>query len=181
MRSFHTNHFNFSYMMLKKLLTLVLLLTALGTQAQENAGLPKVQLKDLQGSGIDVSELHTPGQPLIISFWATWCTPCKKELSNYAELYKDWQNEFQVKVVAISIDDARNTAKVKAYVNGVKWPFQVLLDPNEDMKRSLNFQTVPYTILIDGEGKIIYRHNSYVEGDEYVMEEKLKKLTSGAR
>jgi thioredoxin-related protein len=62
-------------------------------------------------------------------------------------------------------------------VNGVKWPFQVLLDPNEDMKRSLNFQTVPFTILINKEGKIIYRHNSYVEGDEFVMEEKLKKLS----
>lgn len=130
---------------------------------------------------VNIQDLATTGEPLIVSFWATWCTPCKKELSNYAELYADWQKDFKVKVVAISIDDARNTAKVKAYVNGVKWPFQVLLDPNEDMKRSLNFQTVPFTILIDGNGKIIYRHNSYVEGDEFVMEEKLKKLTSDAR
>lgn len=165
---------------MRTLLTVVVLLLGLSAQAQEQAGLPNVQLKDIQGNVVKLQDLTTAGEPLIISFWATWCTPCKKELSNYAELYEDWQKDFKVKVVAISIDDARNTAKVKAYVNGVKWPFQVLLDPNEDMKRSLNFQTVPFTMLIDGNGKIIYRHNSYVEGDEFVMEEKLKKLTSGA-
>lgn len=165
---------------MRKLLTVVALLLGLSSQAQEQAGLPNVQLKDIQGNVVNMQELTTAGEPLIISFWATWCTPCKKELSNYAELYEDWQKDFKVKVVAISIDDARNTAKVKAYVNGVKWPFQVLLDPNEDMKRSLNFQTVPFTMLLDGNGKIIYRHNSYVEGDEFVMEEKLKKLTAAA-
>lgn len=140
-----------------------------------------MQLKDINGNLVNIQELATLGEPLIVSFWATWCTPCKKELSNYSDLYADWQKDYKVKVVAISIDDARNTSKVKAYVNGVKWPFLVLLDPNEDMKRSLNFQTVPFTMLLDGNGKIIYRHNSYVEGDEFVMEEKLKKLISDAR
>jgi thiol-disulfide isomerase/thioredoxin len=166
---------------MKKLLFGLLLFTGFNVSAQEQlASLPNVNLKDLQGNTINISELATEGKPLIISFWATWCTPCKKELSNYADLYEDWQSDFGVEVVAISIDDARNTAKVKSYVNGVKWPFLVLLDPNEDMKRSLNFQTVPFTILIDKAGKIIYRHNSYVEGDEYVLEDKLKKLSETA-
>jgi cytochrome c biogenesis protein CcmG, thiol:disulfide interchange protein DsbE len=163
---------------MKKLLLGILLIAGFQAAAQEKqAGLPNVTLKDLQGNTVNIAELASEGKPLIVSFWATWCTPCKKELTNYADLYEDWQADFGVKVVAISIDDARNTAKVKSYVNGVKWPFQVLLDPNEDMKRSLNFQTVPFTILIDKDGNIVYRHNSYVEGDEYVMEEKLKKLS----
>lgn len=163
---------------MKKLLLGILLFAGFHAAAQEKqASLPNVTLKDLQGNTVNIAELATEGKPLIVSFWATWCTPCKKELTNYADLYEDWQADFGVKVVAISIDDARNTAKVKSYVNGVKWPFQVLLDPNEDMKRSLNFQTVPFTILIDKDGNIVYRHNSYVEGDEYVMEEKLKKLS----
>ncbi|MDP2189365.1 MAG: TlpA disulfide reductase family protein [Sphingobacteriaceae bacterium] len=164
---------------MKKLLLGILLIAGFQAAAQEKqAGLPNVTLKDLQGNTVNIAELASEGKPLIVSFWATWCTPCKKELTNYADLYEDWQANFGVKIVAISIDDARNTAKVKSYVNGVKWPFQVLLDPNEDMKRSLNFQTVPFTILIDKNGNIVYRHNSYVEGDEYVMEEKLKKLSA---
>jgi thiol-disulfide isomerase/thioredoxin len=166
---------------MKKLLFHLFLVLGLSAQAQENqASLPNVSLKDLQGNTVNIAELATTGQPVILSFWATWCTPCKKELTNYADLYEDWQADFGVKIVAISIDDARNTAKVKSYVNGVKWPFDVLLDPNEDMKRSLNFQTVPFTMLLDKNGKIVYRHNSYVEGDEYIMEEKLKKLSEVA-
>jgi len=145
-------------------------------QPSGQSSIPEVSLRDTDGNLVELRSLIRPGKPTIISFWATWCAPCKKELSNYAELYADWQKEFDVEVLAISIDDSRNSAKVKSYINGVKWPFRVLLDPNEDMKRALNFQTVPFSLLIDGEGRIAYRHNSYVEGDEYVMEEKLKKL-----
>ncbi len=147
-------------------------------QASAQSSIPEVSLRDSDGNLVALRSLIRPGKPTIISFWATWCAPCKKELSNYAELYADWQKAFDVEVLAISIDDSRNSAKVKSYINGVKWPFRVLLDPNEDMKRALNFQTVPFSLLIDGEGRIAYRHNSYVEGDEYVMEEKLKKLTA---
>jgi thiol-disulfide isomerase/thioredoxin len=146
------------------------------SQPAYQSSIPEVSLRDTDGNLVALRSLIRPGKPTIISFWATWCAPCKKELSNYAELYADWQKQFDVEVLAISIDDSRNSAKVKSYINGVKWPFRVLLDPNEDMKRSLNFQTVPFSLLIDGEGGIAYRHNSYVEGDEYVMEEKLKKL-----
>ncbi|MFM7586714.1 MAG: TlpA family protein disulfide reductase, partial [Bacteroidota bacterium] len=145
-------------------------------QPSGQSSIPEVSLRDTDGNLVELRSLIRPGKPTIISFWASWCAPCKKELSNYAELYADWQKEFDVEVLAISIDDSRNSAKVKSYINGVKWPFRVLLDPNEDMKRALNFQTVPFSLLIDGGGRIAYRHNSYVEGDEYVMEEKLKKL-----
>lgn len=94
-----------------------------------------------------------------------------------AELYEDWKKQYGVEIVAISIDDARNMARLKSYVAGVDWPFQVLHDPNEDMKRHLNFQTVPFTLLLNKSGEIVYRHNSYLEGDEYVLEDKLKQLT----
>lgn len=160
---------------MKKLLFLTLLFCYNMVNAQSE-GVPDVKLKDLSGESINVRDLTANGKITVITFWATWCSPCKKELSNYAEHYADWQKDFDVQVLAISIDDARNTAKVKAYVNGVNWPFQVLLDPNEDMKRSMNFQTVPFSMLVDQKGNVVYRHNSYVEGDEYVMEEKIAAL-----
>lgn len=160
---------------MKKMLTLLFLLISAMAVAQSQ-GVPDVKLKNLQGESVNVRELTQSGKITVVSFWATWCSPCKKELSNYAELYADWQEKYNVQVLAISIDDARNTAKVKAYVNGVNWPFEVLLDPNEDMKRSMNFQTVPFSMLVDAAGNVVYRHNSYVEGDEYIMEEKIVAL-----
>jgi thioredoxin-related protein len=52
----------------------------------------------------------------------------------------------------------------------------VLLDVNQDLKRSLNIQTVPFTVVADGNGKIVYTHSGYVEGDEFVLEEELQKV-----
>lgn len=139
-----------------------------------NKELPSLTLQDLNGKKVNVADYGKNGKLTVFSFWATWCAPCKKELNNISYLYEDWQEDYDMEFVAISIDDARNTAKVKSYVNGQGWEYDVLLDTNEDLKRMMNFQTVPYTVLIDKEGKIVYSHSGYVEGDEYILEEKLK-------
>ena len=138
--------------------------------------LAAVVLKDVDGNPMRLSDAIGQRRPVLLSFWATWCTPCKKELTNYLDLYEDWAKDYGLEILAVSIDDARNSAKVKSYIKGVRWPYRILMDPNEDMKRILNFQTVPYTLLYDGEGRLVYRHNSYVEGDEFVMDEKIRKL-----
>ena len=157
---------------------LLLLLTAFTIQSAiaQVAKLPGVQLKDLSGNTIDTGTLSNNGKPIVICFWATWCSPCKKELNNIADIYDQWKEDYGVEIIAISVDDARNTDKVKSYVNATQWPFTVLLDPNEDMKRALNFQTVPYTLLLDKKGNIVYRHNSYVDGDEYILADEIKKV-----
>ena len=141
-----------------------------------NKELPSLTLQDLNGKKVNVADFGANGKITVFSFWATWCAPCKKELNNISYLYEDWQEDYDMELVAISIDDARNTAKVKSYVNGQGWDYEVLLDNNEDLKRLMSFQTVPYTVLIDKNGKIVYSHSGYVEGDEYILEEKIKAL-----
>lgn len=139
--------------------------------------LPSIEIKDLKGNKIDISKYSESGKITIISFWATWCTPCKKELNNISEIYDEWVEDYDLQLVAISIDDSRNASKVKSYINGQAWDFEVLLDSNSDLKRALNFQTVPFTLLLDKSGKIIYRHTGYVEGDEYILEEEIAKIS----
>lgn len=138
--------------------------------------LPSLELADMNGNKVNVAELGKSGHPVVLSFWATWCVPCKKELSNLADLYEEWKDKYHVEIVAVSIDDSRSTTKVKPYVDGQHWDYKVLLDVNQDLKRSLNIQTVPFTVLTDANGKIVYTHSGYVEGDEYVLEEELQKL-----
>jgi cytochrome c biogenesis protein CcmG/thiol:disulfide interchange protein DsbE len=169
---------NFSTMkkLLKTLSISLFALTALFFVSADSPGLPSVKLKNLKGQSVDIQDFAKSGKPVVISFWATWCSPCKKELSNIAEIYDQWKEEYGVEIVAVSIDDARSTDKVKSYVNATQWPFTVLLDPNEDMRRALNFSVVPYTLLLDKKGNIVYTHNNYVEGDEFILEEKIKKV-----
>lgn len=138
---------------------------------------PSVNVKTLLGKTINTSSFNNDGKPMVISFWATWCSPCKKELNNIAEVYEDWQEETGVKLIAISIDDARNKHKVKPYVDSKGWEYEVYIDANQDLKRAMNVNNVPYTFLIDGNGKIVYEHNNYVPGDEDELYKKIKMLT----
>lgn len=138
--------------------------------------LPSLVLADLHGKKVNVADFGKNGKITVLSFWATWCSPCKKELNNISYMYEDWQDDYDMELVAISIDDMRNTSKVKTYVDGQAWEYEVLLDTNEDLKRMMNFQTVPFTVLVNQDGIIVYTHAGYVEGDEYILEEKIKSL-----
>ncbi|MES2630150.1 MAG: TlpA disulfide reductase family protein [Bacteroidota bacterium] len=155
---------------------------ALSGYAQDNGSkrkIPASKIKDLKGAEINTETLSNNGKPMVISFWATWCKPCVNELSAIAETYEDWQAETGVKIVAVSIDDARNVAKVGPMINTKGWEYQVLTDQNGDFKRVMNVNTVPHTFLIDGEGNIVWQHNAYAPGDEKELYEKIKKLSKG--
>ena len=146
----------------KLFLSLCLLLVSFTAVAQNR--LPKVMLKDIEGRIVQTDTLSNNGKPIIIAFFATWCKPCNRELKSIDELYDDWQRETGVRLVAVSIDQAQNINKVKPMVDQNGWRYDVLLDPNGEFRRSLGIQSVPYTVLLDGQGKIVYKHNGYTDG-----------------
>jgi len=139
--------------------------------------LPDVELKSLDGQSIKSHSILNPEGLTVINFWATWCKPCVLELNTIKELYGDWKRETKVKIIAVSIDDTRNTAKVGPMVNGKGWDFEILLDPNGDFKRSLNVNNIPHTFVLNSKGEIIWQHNSYSPGDEDELFEVIKKNT----
>lgn len=164
-----------------KIFTVVLVMCLWGTFAFGQLGefeVPSVNLKNLNGTSVNSDSFENGGKPMIINFWATWCMPCKRELNNIAEVYPDWQEETGVKLIAISIDDARSASRVVPYVNGAAWDYEVYLDSNADFKRAMNVNNVPHTFLVDGEGKIVWQHNNYAPGDEYELYEKVKELVN---
>ncbi|MBL6594409.1 MAG: TlpA family protein disulfide reductase [Flavobacteriales bacterium] len=139
--------------------------------------LPNINLKDVNGVTKNLSKFSNNGNPIIISFWATWCKPCKAELNTIAEEYDDWTDETGVKLIAVSIDDARSSTRVEPYINAQGWEYLVLLDPNGDLKRAMNVNNVPHTFLVDGNGKIVWDHNNYSPGDEKELYEELVKIS----
>ncbi|MDB4533985.1 TlpA family protein disulfide reductase [Vicingaceae bacterium] len=145
----------------------------------ENRQMPSVTVTDMEGGKVNTSDFNNDGKPMIVNFWATWCSPCKRELNNIADVYEDWVEETGVKLIAISIDDARNAGKVAPYVNGKGWEYEVYIDSNQDLKRALNVNNVPHTFLLNGKGEIVWQHNSYSEGDEDTLYEAVKALAAG--
>ena len=147
--------------------------------AQNNGGraLPAADLKTTDGKTVSSSKFNNNGKPIIISFWATWCKPCKKELDAISENYEEWQKETGVKLIAISIDDSRSSGKVVTDSKSHGWDFEIYLDQNQDFKRAMNVNNVPHTFIVNGKGEIVWQHNSYADGDEDHLYEELKKIT----
>ena len=168
---------------MKKLLFFMIVLflgvTLYSQETTERNTLPSVNIKTLDGQTFNTKDIYNDGNPILISFWALWCKPCKKEMEAYNENYEDWQDETGVKIYAISIDDARSTAKVLPFVSGKAWEMEVLLDPNGDFKRAMNVNMIPHTFLLDGNGRVVYQHTSYYEGLEDEIYELVQKVAAG--
>lgn len=141
-----------------------------------SAQLPKVILKDLSGRAVSTDTLNNGGKPFIVNFFATWCKPCNRELDAISEVYDEWRKETGVKIFAISLDQAQNVAKVKPLVESHGWTYDVLLDPNGDMHRALNIQSIPYVFIVDGKGTIVHKHIGYTDGSEQELIKKVKEL-----
>ena len=165
---------------MKRILITLIALVLGGAVWSQNAKMPEnITLRTLDGENIQSSVIQNDGKPVIISFWATWCKPCNLELNTIKDLYEEWQEETGVKLVAISIDDARTVAKVKPHVEGNDWPFEVYLDQNSDLKRAMGVVNVPHTFILNGQGEIVWQHTTYQPGAEEEVIEKVRELLKG--
>lgn len=162
---------------MKKLLSFILLgFLGFGMMAQEKSDLPNITLKNLDGESVNVSEISNDGKPFVMTFWATWCGPCVKEHNALTDVYDDWVEETGVKIVSVSIDDSRSSARIKPFVEGKGWPFEIILDVNKELARAMNVVNPPHTFLFDGNGKVVWQHTGYLEGGEEDVYNEIKKL-----
>ena len=161
-----------------KKLALLLCLFSLAASSDVFAQLPTLTLKSIDGQEVKINELSNDGKPFIIDLFATWCKPCLRELDAIADVYDEWQKETGVKVIAVSTDQAQNIHKVKPLVSNRGWEYEVLLDPNEDLKRALGAQIIPFTMIVDGKGNVVYKHTGYAEGAEEELINKVRELVA---
>ena len=141
------------------------------------AQIPSVKVEDGKGKAFNTSELVDGKTPMIISFWAVTCKPCIRELDAIAELYPDWIEEANFRVVAVSTDDARFTAQARSLAEGHGWSdYTLVYDKNGDFKRAMNVQFTPQVYVVDKNGKIVYSHTGYTPGGEYELFEEIKKM-----
>lgn len=135
---------------------------------------PNFKLDNIDGKYVELSKEIGSG-PILISFWATWCKPCIEELTQYKTIYEEYKSK-GLKVFAISTDNEKTSAKVRPLVKSKGYPFTILLDPNSDAARKFYVPSVPYVVILDKRGNIVYTHLGYMKGDEIHVKEKIAEL-----
>ncbi len=156
--------------------TLLVLFTLINFLVYSQHQLPNVKLKNLKGELVNSNLDFQKKEVLYVySFWATWCAPCVQELDAINEVYGDWKQKLNVELIAVSVDDSRTEKRVKPMVNGKGWGYTILLDTNQEFKRSLSIANVPYTVVVKN-NVIVYVQNGHSPGGESEFFEKLKSL-----
>lgn len=155
------------------LFTLLALFAVAGASAQS---MPDVKIENQAGKVISTNDL-VDGTPMIISFWSTTCKPCIMELNAINDSLYEWLEEVDMKVVAVSVDDARTVSRARAMAKGQGWDdFTCIYDKNQEFKRAMNVSLTPHTFIVDGKGNIVYSHSGYTPGSEQELFEKISKL-----
>ena len=137
-------------------------------------------MEDLKGKKVNLKEyIAKKDKVTVISFWATWCKPCKEELDNIAaDYYDDWVDTYDIAFLAISMDNSRTQSKVPGIVDTKGWEYDILCNPENTAFQSLGFNSVPFTLLIDQKGNIVYKHSGYKSGDEEDLEAAIEKASN---
>ncbi len=139
---------------------------------------PDFALRDLDNKEMKLSELE--GQVVLVNFWATWCVPCQVEMPKLQEMHDELKDQ-GFTVLAISTDDSRSKSRVKPMVKSKGYSFPVLLDTDTKVVTQYNPEkTLPYSVVIDCEGNVAYKHSGYSEGDEVHLRSEVDKLLAPA-
>jgi cytochrome c biogenesis protein CcmG/thiol:disulfide interchange protein DsbE len=135
---------------------------------------PNFKLVNLDGKYVELNSITGNG-PILLSFWATWCKPCLEEMAEYNKIFEKYKDKGFI-LLAVSTDTEKSVAKVKPYIKSKGYNFPVLLDTNSEVARKYYAQQMPYTVLIDKNGSIVYSHLGYMKGDEQKVEKLISEL-----
>ena len=155
------------------LFTLCFLATTLLTYAQK---LPSATLQTIDNKTVSTKTISSKEGLVVVSFLATWCVPCINELDAISEVFDDWKEEINFTFYAVAIDDARTKNRIRPMVKGKSWPYQVLIDENQDLKRGFNITSMPFVIVLK-KGEVVHKHTGYSQGAEEELYNTLKSLS----
>jgi len=158
----------------KRFVLVATIFSAMYADKQRDIMLPDLSVRLLDGKQVRLSALLEEG-PLLVSFWATWCAPCKKEMIFLEEFHQKY-NENSFRVLAISTDSPKSMSKVKSYIRAKKHTFLVGIDPNQEIAKKMNALLMPTTLILNKDRKVSWYHQGFIPGDEKEIEAQIRAV-----
>lgn len=153
---------------------IILFLLLLFFSAVQPTAIGDFSLKNIEGGLFRLNDI-LGRKIIVVEFWATWCTPCKKLLKRLNTIQKQYRG--QVEVVAISVDEASAFSAIESYIKVRGFEFTVLLDADSKVARIYNpTLKVPYTMIVNYQGEIVYTRPGYIPGVEHEIENLIRKI-----
>lgn len=157
-----------------KVLIICLILIQLVPSQLNAQNIPTMQLKSVDGQEKNTAEVFASGQPILLIFWATWCNHTSTGLTTIQDDYLiDWIDTYNLKVIAVSVDDVKTSNRAITVANTNGWDFEVYLDVNGDFRRAMGVNNAPHVFLFNSDGEVIWQQNAYMDGDEDRIEQLL--------
>ena len=158
----------------KRFVLVATIFSAMYADKQRDIMLPDLSVRLLDGKQVRLSTLLEEG-PLLVSFWATWCAPCKKEMIFLEEFHQKY-NVNSFRVLAISTDSPKSMSKVKSYIRAKKHTFLVGIDPNQEIAKKMNALLMPTTLILNKDRKVSWYHQGFIPGDEKDIEAQIRAV-----
>ena len=135
------------------------------TSTDENAPFmaPDFTVYDREGNTVRLSDFH--GKPVVLNFWASWCGPCKKEMPDFEEIYKEYGEEIHFVMVNLT-DGAQETMKTATtFLDSSGYTFPVYYDKDTDAAYTYQVYGIPVTYFINAEGHLIAQGSSALDAE----------------
>ncbi len=148
-------------------LTLVILTSILNISTSSANHLKKgsklfnLELNDFQKKDVEIMNFVAGNKYTVITFFADYCSPCIRELDSINKKYLHWKNNFNTGFVSICVSNDQNINRIKERTENNNWSFPVLLDNRGEAMNILRIAHIPYTIIVDENGKIVYQQDGY--------------------
>lgn len=132
---------------------------AMTTLVKEGSAAPDFTVEMLDGSKVTLSDLK--GNVVLVNFWATWCPPCREELTHVQAEIVDRFAGKPFRMIAVSRGEARQT--VEKFMADNNYHFPAAIDPDEDVYKKFASNYIPRNFLIGADGKVILASVGYDE------------------
>jgi thiol-disulfide isomerase/thioredoxin len=134
------------------------------------------KIKTIDNKHVELKEMYSKGA-VLVNFWALWCQPCRSEMKYLDAIYQKYKDK-GFTILGINQDSPKSVSKVRSYISSQKISYPVALDPNTQYLQKLNGQSVPYSLLYDSNGKLVYKHSGFLPGDEIEIEKQIEQTLS---